>query len=131
MRHFFVHFLLILSVWTLLIKFVFPIAYGIAQEVVWSTYIMWDFWWVAHLWLAWAFHCQSRHLYLLALVISVTEVMIISIKFYFFFANPHWDIWSSNWFINKIFVLSCFLIMLGYLYRVRLVRGMPVSSTHD
>ena len=62
MRQFFVHFLLILSVWTLLIKFVFPIAYGIAQEVVWSTYIMWDFWWVAHLWLAWAFHCQSRHL---------------------------------------------------------------------
>ena len=54
MRQFFVHFLLILSVWTLLIKFVFPIAYGIAQEVVWSTYIMWDFWWVAHLWLAWA-----------------------------------------------------------------------------
>ena len=56
---------------------------------------------------------------------------IISIKFYFFFANPHWDIWSSNWFINKIFVLSCFLIMLGYLYRVRLVVGVPVSSTHD
>jgi hypothetical protein len=31
-----------------------------------------------------------------------------------FLSAPHWTIWTSNWFINKIFVLVCFALLLGY-----------------
>jgi hypothetical protein len=119
MSQFFTHFLLILSAWTLLIKFLFPISYGLAHGPSWSMYIMWDFWWVVHIWLAWAFYAQPRCLYPLALAISVAEISIISFKFYGFFINPNWTIWAANWFINKIFVLSCFLLILAYLLRDR------------
>ena len=115
MTLFFIHYLVILAAWTLVIKFIFPISYAILEEVSWSTYVMWDFWWVAHLWLAWAFLVQWRYLYPVAYIISVLEVLIISFKFYFFLGNPDWTIWTANWFINKIFVLSCFLLIFGYL----------------
>ena len=115
MTLFFIHYLVILAAWTLVIKFIFPISYAILEEVSWSTYVMWDFWWVAHLWLAWAFLVQWRYLYPVAYIISVLEVLIISFKFYFFLGNPDWTIWTTNWFINKVFVLSCFLLIFGYL----------------
>ena len=117
MQKFFVHFLLILSAWTLLIKFIFPISYGVMEGLPWFTYVMWDFWWVAHLWLAWAFWARPRYFYKLALSIAVLEVAIILVKFFFFLNNPDWNMWTANWFVNKIFVLSCFLLMLGYLLR--------------
>ena len=112
---FFVHYLVILAAWTLVIKFIFPISYAVLEEISWSAYVMWDFWWVAHLWLAWAFLVQWRYLYPLAYIISVVVVLIISVKFYFFLENPGLTIWTANWFINKIFVLSCFLLLFGYL----------------
>ena len=115
MTLFFIHYLVILAAWTLVIKFIFPISYAILEEVSWSTYVMWDFWWVAHLWLAWAFLVQWRYLYPFAYIISVLEILIISFKFYVFLGNPDWTIWTANWFINKIFVLSCFLLIFGYL----------------
>ena len=115
MTLFFIHYLVIIATWTLVIKFIFPISYAIFQDVSWSTYVMWDFWWVAHLWLAWAFLAQWRYLYPLAYIISALEVLIISFKFHVFFGNPDWTIWTANWFINKVFVLSCFLLIFGYL----------------
>jgi hypothetical protein len=32
-----------------------------------------------------------------------------------FLSAPEWDIWTTNWFINKLFVLACFCLMLPYL----------------
>jgi hypothetical protein len=36
------------------------------------------------------------------------------IKFVLFLSAPEWSIWTSNWFINKLFVLLCFCLMLPY-----------------
>ncbi len=122
MALFFIHYLLILAAWTLVIKFLFPISYAMLEDVSWSTYVMWDFWWVAHLWLAWAFIVRWRYLYPLAYITSVLEILIVSFKFYFFLINPDWTIWTANWFINKVFVLSCFLLIFSYLLAGKIKR---------
>ena len=36
-------------------------------------------------------------------------------KLALFLAAPEWTIWTTNWFINKLFVLLCFGLMLPWL----------------
>jgi hypothetical protein len=111
---FFAHTLIILAAWTLTIKFAFPVAFAVAEGIPIGTYVYWDFWWVAHLWLAWALLHWQRYTVALALGVSVVEIAIIVIKFALFLSAPEWTIWTTNWFINKIFVLACFCLMLLY-----------------
>jgi uncharacterized membrane protein SirB2 len=47
--------------------------------------------------------------------VSVVEIIIIVTKFALFLPAPEWTIWRTNWFINKCFVLACFIGLLGYL----------------
>jgi hypothetical protein len=116
---FLAHFLIVLAAWTVTIKFLFPIAYALRHGVPVGTYIYWDFWWVAHLWLAWALLRWQPYTYALAVCVSGVEIAIIVAKFALFLAAPKWTIWTANWFINKLFVLACFCLMLAYfgLYR--------------
>ena len=66
-----------------------------------GTYIYWDFWWVVHLWLAWALLRWQPYTYALAIGVSAIEIAIIVTKFALFLAEPEWTIWTTNWFINK------------------------------
>lgn len=109
---FLAHMLIVLAAWTLVIKFVFPVAFALAEGVPVVTYIYWDFWWVAHLWLAWALLDWRRYTVALAVGVSVVEIIIIVTKFILFFGDPQWTIWTTNWFINKVFVLACFCMLL-------------------
>jgi hypothetical protein len=111
---FLAHFLIVLAAWTLTIKFVFPVAMALAEGVPIGSYIYWDFWWVAHLWLAWALINWRRYTFALAVGVSIVEIGIIVTKFVLFLAAPEWTIWTTNWFINKVFVLACFCMMLAY-----------------
>jgi len=45
----------------------------------------------------------------------VAEIVIIVTKFVLFLEAPQWTIWRTNWFINKLFVLACFVLLLGWL----------------
>ena len=114
MVRFLAHWLIILAAWTLVIKFIFPLTYDAAYGHQLGTHIYWDFWWVAHLWLAFIMLRWQPYTYWSAVVISAIEIVIIVIKFSFFLQEPDWTIWQTNWFINKIFVLACFVVMLGY-----------------
>ena len=111
---FFAHFLFLLAAWTLVIKFIFPFSFSWYEGTPLDTYIMWDFWWVVHLWLGWALLSWQRYTYALAVSVSVVEIAIISVKFKMFLGDPSWTIWTANWFTNKLFVLACFVLMLGY-----------------
>jgi hypothetical protein len=114
-NRFFAHFLFILAAWTLVIKFIFPVAFALAEGAPLGRYVMLDFWWVAHIWLGWALLTQPRYTYALALVVAVVEIIIIVTKFALFLPAPEWTIWRTNWFINKCFVLACFVGLLCYL----------------
>ena len=103
--------LIFIAAWTILIKFIFPVLYALNYGENITRYIMWDFWWVAHLWLAYSFLNISRNTYFIGLLICVFELIIIIYKLYVFFIFPQWTIWETNWMINKIFVLILFIFI--------------------
>jgi len=111
MIRFFAHFLFILAAWTLVIKYVFPIAYALQYGLPAWTFINLDLWPVVHVWLGWS-------------------LVIIVSKFAIFLSAPEWTIWRTNWFVNKIFVLSCFVMLLTWLLVnvKRLPRGLRRGS---
>lgn len=115
MRAFLAHFLFVLAAWTLVIKFALPLAWSIAEGAPLLHYVWWDFWWVAHLWLGWALLARPRYLLALALAVAVPEVIIVVTKFALFLPAPEWDIWTMNWFVNKVFVLAVFVLLLVHL----------------
>ena len=103
--------LIFIAAWTILIKFIFPVLYALNYGENITKYIMWDFWWIAHLWLAYSFLNISRNTYFIGLLICVFELIIIIYKLYVFFIFPQWTIWETNWMINKIFVLILFIFI--------------------
>jgi hypothetical protein len=111
---FLAHFLIVLAAWTVTIKYLFPIAYAQAYGLPIGAHIYWDFWWVAHLWLARALLRWKPYTWLLAVGVSGVEIAIVVTKLSLFLAAPEWTIWTTNWFINKLFVLLCFCLMLPY-----------------
>jgi hypothetical protein len=108
------HFLIVLAAWTVTVKFLFPMAYALAEGVPLAAYIYWDFWWVVHLALAWSLLHWRSYTHVFAIAVSVAEIAIVSVKLVLFLSAPEWTIWSTNWFINKLFVLLCFCMMLTY-----------------
>ncbi len=112
---FLAHFLIILAAWTLVIKYLFPIAYAAVKGLPLTTHVFWDLWPVFHVWLAWLLLCWKNHTRPVAIGMSVIEIVIIVTLFYRFLSgpDPEWTIWRTNWFINKVFVLTCFILILG------------------
>jgi hypothetical protein len=109
------HFLYVLAAWTVTIKYLFPIGYAVGEGVPLTTYVLWDLWWVVHLWLGWALLHWQRYTFALGVGVSLVEITIVVTKLALFLAAPQWTIWRTNWFINKLFVLACFSLLLGYL----------------
>ena len=107
MTVFIAHFLILLSAWTLVIKYVFP---------------------VAHLWLAYALLRPQSYTFLLAVGVSVVEIIIVVTKFILFLPDPDWTIWTTNWFINKVFVLACFCLLLPHALANRQNWRAPVAE---
>lgn len=110
---FLAHLFLILVAWTIFIKYLFPIGFALATGEAWGTYIYWDLWPAAHLWLAWALLARPWYTRLLAIGMSVIEILIIVTLFIGFLADPEWSIWRTNWFVNKVFVVTAFVLVLG------------------
>lgn len=115
MRLFFADFLFILAAWTLVIKYLFPIAYAAAEGLPLATYVYLDLWPVVHVWLGWSLLRWQRYTFEFAIGVSVVEIFIIVTKFVLFLSAPQWTIWRTNWFINKVFVLACFVLLLAWL----------------
>jgi len=109
------HLLFILAIWTLIIKFVIPFMYALHYGYAVTEFILWDFWWVIHLFLSYSLTRPRYYTFLVALITSIAEILIIGIKFSYFFSDPSWTMWKMNWFVNKIFVLACFVFLLGLL----------------
>lgn len=112
---FLAHFLIILAAWTLVIKYLFPISYAAVKGLPLTTHVFWDMWPVFHVWLAYLLLNWKNHTRLVAIGMSVIEIVIIVTLFYRFLSgpDPEWTIWRTNWFINKVFVLACFILILG------------------
>ncbi len=131
MRVFLAHFLFVLAAWTLLIKYLFPVAWSVAYGEPPLAHVMWDFWWVAHLWLGWALLRRPPYLEVLAWLVSITEIVIVVTKFALFLPDPQWTIWRTNWFVNKVFVLAAFVLLAGWLASARFARQAAGGDAAD
>jgi hypothetical protein len=79
-----------------------------------------------------ALTCDSPNLGRGAIGVSVVEIAIIVTKFALFLPDPVSIIWTTNWFINKLFVLACFCLMLPYFtmyLRLRCKRDLAASPS--
>jgi hypothetical protein len=115
MLRFLAHFLFLLAAWSVVIKYLFPMAYALGEGLPIGTYVFLDFWPIVHLWVGWSLLRWQRYSYALALGVSIAEIAIVVTKLALFLQAPEWTIWRTNWFINKLFVLACFALLLGYL----------------
>ena len=113
--------LFLIATYTLVIKFINPLTYMVAFRME-SGYwrpppIMWDFWWVAHIWLGCWLWNRHRAAWLFGMAISVVEIGIIVTKFVRFLQEPKIDFWGISWLINKCCVLALFILLLAELLR--------------
>jgi hypothetical protein len=114
MIRFIAHFLFILAAWTVVIKYLFPIGYALAEGSPPLAYVFLDFWPVVHVWVGWSLLHWHRWTLPLAVAVSIAEIVIVVTKLVLFLSDPEWTIWRTNWFINKIFVLGVFVMLLSY-----------------
>lgn len=114
MIQFLAHALVLVAIWTVVIKYLFPMIFAAAYGEPMGRYIYWDLWPLAHLWLARVLLTQAPYQRYLAVAMSGLEIIIIGWFFYRFLSAPDWSIWRTNWFINKLFVLAVFVALFTF-----------------
>jgi hypothetical protein len=121
--------LVVMATWTLVIKYLAPILYAVSERAagrpIEGVPVMWDFWWVAHLALAfllWRRHPRARSA---GIVIAVAEIVIVTVKFVIYLRRPDLSFWRLLWFTNKVYVLAFFIVLLTVLLRRR---GWPAPA---
>lgn len=129
MNAFLSHWLFLLAAWTLVVKFAFPVAYALGTGAPAGAFVMWDFWWAVHLWLGLALLRWRHYTFALAVGVAAIEIVIVAVKFVLFLDAPVWTIWTANWFVNKLFVLACFVTMAAWLaLHWRRLRALPAGA---
>lgn len=114
--------LVVMATWTLAIKYVAPILWAAAERSAGRDAvapIMWDFWWVAHLALAWLLWTGHRLARAAGCAVAIVEIAIVAVKFVLFLRAPDWSFWKLLWFTNKVYVLGFFVVFLAALLRRR------------
>ncbi len=108
-----------LALYTLIIKFLNPIVYFITEgpsRGLVEVPVMWDFWWVAHILLGACMLRKEKFVWGFALAVSVAEIAIIAVKFWYFWHHPDFTFWTLSWYVNKCFVLSYFVCLFACLW---------------
>ena len=115
--------LAVMVTWTLVIKYLAPILYFVSERAAGRTpagaAIMWDFWWVAHLALAWLLWRRHRRAWAFGVAVSTVEIVIVIVKFVAYARAPDLSFWRLLWFTNKVYVLAFFVVLLVVLLRRR------------
>ncbi|BBI60207.1 hypothetical protein HSBAA_15130 [Vreelandella sulfidaeris] len=58
------------------------------------------------------------------------EILIIATLFVRFLDDPEWSIWRTNWFVNKVFVLTCFVLVLASTVPIQKSEGATAMKHH-
>ena len=123
--------LFFLALYTLIIKFLNPILYFIVEgraQGLTQAPILWDFWWVAHLFLGFCLLRKEKFAWGFALIVSWVEILIILTKFWIFWKNPFFTFWTLSWYVNKCFVLSYFVCLAVCLWLPDIRRELKGAS---
>ena len=111
--------LFFLALYTLIIKFLNPVLFFIAEgpsQGLSQAPIMWDFWWVVHLFLGISLLRKEKFAWGLALAVSIAEIAIIVTKFWLFWRQPSFTFWTLSWYVNKCCILTYFVCLAACLW---------------
>jgi len=112
------NFLYFFAAYTVTIKYLLPVSWSLIQKVPLTSYIyFWDAWWIAHLWVGSGLKGGKKNIWIWAFLLTVAEIIIISVKFAFYAREPNFDFWHLNWFVNKSFMLVYFWVILFWLFK--------------
>ncbi len=115
--------LVVMVTWTLVVKYLAPILYVVSERAAGrapaQAPVMWDFWWVAHLALAWMLWRRHRRVWVFGLAVSSMEIVIVAVKLVAYVRAPDLSFWRLLWFTNKVYVLTFFVVLLVVLLRRR------------
>jgi hypothetical protein len=104
--------LVVMIVWTLVIKYLAPLTWFWAERLAGSERaelpIFWDFWPLAHAAMAWGLWRRTRWAWGFGLAVSLVEVAVVGTKFALWLPAPHLGFWRLLWFVNKVYVLAVF-----------------------
>jgi hypothetical protein len=111
--------LVAMIVWTVVIKYLVPLTWfwseRLAGRAPASAPVMWDFWPLLHVVLAWGLWRRARWIWPYALAVALVESAVVIAKFIGFFRAPELSLWRLLWFTNKIYVLALFLCLTALL----------------
>jgi len=124
--------LVVMATWTLVIKFVAPLAWFVAERAagrpIAGPPILWDFWWVAHLALAHLLWVRHRWAWGAGVAVAGIEIGTVAVKLALWFSHPDLSFWRLLWLTNKLYVLAFFLLLLALLWKGEL-RGLRPAHT--
>lgn len=126
--------LVVMAVWTLVIKFLAPLLWAVAERAAGraaTAPVMWDFWWVAHLALALLLWRRHRLAWVFGVGVAAIEIAIVAAKFYVYLQAPDLSFWRLLWFTNKVYVLGFFLVFLPLLLRPGMRQALGVGTIGD
>ena len=113
--------LVVMATWTLVVKFLAPAAWFAAERAAGRAAagppVMWDFWWIAHLALAWMLWRRDRRAWLCGVAVAAAEVVIVAVKLAAYWQRPDLSFWRLLWLTNKVYVLAFFVLFLVLLTR--------------
>ncbi len=113
--------LVVMATWTLVIKFLAPVLYSVAESAAGrapsGVPVMWDFWWAAHLALAWMLWTRHPSARVAGLCVAAVEILIVTVKLAAYLGHPDTSFWRLLWFTNKVYVLAFFVFLLVLLLR--------------
>ena len=122
--------LVVMVTWTLVIKYLAPILHVVSERAAGrnpgQAPVMWDFWWVAHLalaWLLWHRHAWARAA---GVAIAAAEIAVVTVKFVAYLRRPDLSFWRLLWFTNKVYVLAYFVVLLTVFLRRK---GWPAQAS--
>ncbi|MFN7973145.1 MAG: hypothetical protein U0166_12495 [Acidobacteriota bacterium] len=118
--------LLVLVGWSVLIKYVLPVAFALREHAPLGTHVMWDLWPALHLVLWRGFRRHAPWLPVTAIAIAVAEIVIVAVKLTAWAMAPDLGFFRVNWAINKVFVLGLFTVMLVH-FASRVRRGASLA----
>lgn len=121
---------LVLGIISFVSKILMPMLIASAEGFVWLTYITWDIWWIAYLYIAWQIQFPSKKIWIFAILTALIDFFISSYKLIMATQIAIWDIWKTSLFFNNLysFILSFLLFFYLFSHSTRIVFGVkPVQ----
>jgi hypothetical protein len=108
--------LLVMIVWTVVVKYVAPLhwfwAERLAGRAIAAPPVMWDLWPLAHAAMAVGLWRGARWAWGFGVAVSAAEIAVVATKFFFYLRAPELDFWRLLWFTNKLYVILFFACAL-------------------